>query len=274
MGEGAPSKVAVVGAGVMGAGIAQVLAAAGIEVVLVDSDEGALERARPQISRAAASAGAATPVFSADMAVVSPCGAAIEAVTESLDVKRAVFRALDAALPPHAFIASNTSSLSIADLASATDRAALVAGMHFMNPPTAMKLVEVVRAPRTSDGTVARVVALAERLGKVPVVVRDSPCFVVNRLLMPLVNEAARLVAEGVAAPDDVDRAMTLGANFPMGPLRLADLIGLDVVEAELRELERALGPAYAPSDEIVRRVAAGDIGRKCGRGFFGYPRP
>jgi 3-hydroxybutyryl-CoA dehydrogenase len=269
---GAPRRAAVVGAGVMGAGIAQVLASAGVETVLVDTDAAALERAGPSVARAAGRAGAKAPVLSADVAAVSSCEAAIEAVTESLEAKRAVFAALDRALPPDAFIASNTSSLSIADLASATGRPALVAGMHFMNPPTAMKLVEVVRAPRTADETVRRVAALARVAGKVPVVVGDSPCFVVNRLLMPLVNEAARLVAEGVAAPEDVDAAMKLGANFPMGPLRLADLIGLDVVEAELRELERALGPAYSPSGEISGRVGRGDLGRKTGRGFFEYP--
>ena len=274
------SRAAVVGAGTMGTGIAQVLALAGIDVLLVDADAAALGRAAKVLAARLAprrdAAGEVTTLAAVEE--VARAGArpeaVIEAVPESLELKRAVFAALDASLGPDVLLATNTSSLSVTAIAEGLAAPERVVGMHFMNPAPVMKLVEVVRARGSSETAVARAVALAEQVGKKPVVVADTPGFVVNRVLIPMINEAARALADGAAGPESIDAAMKLGANFPMGPLHLADLIGIDVVVEELREFEWAMGPRYAPSRELVSRLERGELGRKTGRGFFDYGRP
>ncbi len=269
------ARAAVVGAGTMGAGIAQVLAAAGLDVTLVDTDAAALGRASERLgvllSRMKDSGELAMASSIADIPEPAAVDVAIEAVTENLAVKREVVRALDAALGPEAIIATNTSSLSVTEIASAAKRPERVCGMHFMNPAPVRKRGEVVRAERTSSETVARAKALCERIEKTPVVCADTPGFVVNRVLTPMLNEAARALESGAATAESIDLGMKLGARFPMGPLHLADLIGIDVVVAELREFEKRLGTAYAPSVELVSRAERGELGRKTGRGLFEY---
>ena len=269
----ATNRAAVIGAGTMGTGIAQVLAAAGIDVTLVDPDASALERAEKTLAaRLRARKDEAGDVKTAcEPADAAGAEVVIEAVYESLDAKREVFSSLDRLLPPEALLATNTSSLAVGEIARATEHPERVVGMHFMNPAPVMKLVEVVRAEASSDEAVGRAVGLARQIGKTPVVIRDRPCFVVNRLLMPVINEAARALDEGVAEAEAIDAAMKLGANWPMGPLHLADLIGLDVVLEELRTLEAAFGPGYGPSPAIGRLVREGRLGRKSGSGFFVY---
>jgi 3-hydroxybutyryl-CoA dehydrogenase len=272
------SRAAVVGAGTMGSGIAQVLASAGIDVILIDTNAAARERAvealRKRLAPRKDDAGAVSGVASVGEAAVEEPDVAVEAVPESLEVKRAVFSELDAAFGADALLATNTSSLSVSAIAEGLAHPERVVGMHFMNPAPVMKLVEVVRARLSSEAAVARAVALSERIGKRPVVVTDTPGFVVNRVLIPMINEAARAVEDGVADAEAVDAAMKLGANFPMGPLHLADLIGIDVIVEELREFERAMGAHYAPARELLSRLERGDLGRKTGKGFFDYGRP
>jgi 3-hydroxybutyryl-CoA dehydrogenase len=257
----------------MGTGIAQVLAVAGIDVTLVDPDASALERAEKTLAtRLRARKDEAGDVKTAsEPGDAAGAEVVIEAVYESIDAKRQVFYSLDRLFPPETLLATNTSSLAVGEIAGATERPERVVGMHFMNPAPVMKLVEVVRSEASSDQAVDRAAALARQIGKTPVVVRDRPCFVVNRLLMPVINEAARALDEGVAEAEAIDAAMKLGANWPMGPLHLADLIGLDVVLEELRTLEAALGPGYGPSPAIERLVNEGSLGRRTGSGFFGY---
>jgi 3-hydroxybutyryl-CoA dehydrogenase len=200
------------------------------------------------------------------------CDLVIESVAEEFEVKRELLEQLDKIVEDPTILATNTSSLSVTKLASLVSRPAHFVGMHFFNPVPAMSLVEVVRGMRTSDSTHARVVALAEKLGKVPVDVKDSPGFIVNRVLFPMINEAAFTLQQGVASADDIDAAMKGGCNHPMGPLALADLVGLDVVYAILDSLYREYGePRYAPCLEIKKRVEAGWLGRKSGRGFYDY---
>jgi 3-hydroxybutyryl-CoA dehydrogenase len=197
----------------------------------------------------------------------------IEAVVEDAAAKAEVFRRADGALPRHAVLASNTSSIPIGSLAAATGRPGRVIGMHFFNPVPVLELVEVIRAEATSDETAAAIVALARELGKEPVEVRDVPGFVSNRILMPFVNEAARALEEGVAAPEAIDTVARLGFRHPLGPLALADLIGLDTCVAIMEVLERGLGdPRFAPTALLREHVAAGRLGRKSGAGFFEYP--
>jgi 3-hydroxybutyryl-CoA dehydrogenase len=275
----------VVGAGQMGRGIAQVAAQAGIKVLVCDATQefldrglGSLER---QLARAVERGRMAADEKAAllsrvegtlDIGRAAECDFAVEAVTEDLEVKMDVLRRLDAAAPPHAFLASNTSSFPITQLAACTGRPDRVIGMHFMNPVPVMKLVEVIRGLLTSDETVRATTALAERLGKTPVEVRDAPGFVVNRLLMPLINEAVYCVYEGLAAPADVDTVMQLGANHPMGPLALADLVGLDVVLAIMDVMHKGFGDTKYRACPLLRQmVMAGRLGRKSGRGFFEY---
>jgi len=271
------SRALVVGAGTMGTGIAQVLASAGIGVALVDPDAGARERAEnvlgARLSPMKDAAGEVSTFEGVDAASGGAPGVAIEAVPEFLDAKRAVFAELDSSLEASALLATNTSSLSVTEIAEGLAHPERVVGMHFMNPAPVMKLVEVVRARGSSEDAVARAMALAERIGKKPVVVADTPGFVVNRVLMPMINEAARAIEAGTADPESVDAAMKLGANFRMGPLHLADLIGIDVVVEELRQFEEAMGPRYAPSKELLSRLERGALGRKTGRGFFSYGR-
>jgi 3-hydroxybutyryl-CoA dehydrogenase len=273
----AVSRAVVIGAGTMGTGIAQVLAAAGIDVALVDSDAEACERAAKKLTARLAprkeAAGKVSAFESIEDAAQSSPEVAVEAVSESIDAKRAVFAALDSSLDASALLATNTSSLSVTAIAEGLATPERVVGMHFMNPAPIMKLVEVVRARESSEDAVARACDLAKQIGKKPVVVADTPGFVVNRVLIPMINEAARAIEDGAADPEAIDAAMKLGANFPMGPLHIADLIGIDIVVEELREFERAMGPHYAPSKELTSRLKRGELGRKTGQGFFKYGR-
>jgi len=278
-------RVAVIGAGTMGNGIAQVFAQAGHAVTLRDLDMAILDRARAQIDRSlaklvetgrlpAADRAATLERIAAttDLAAVASADLVIEAVIESLETKRALFVELDRLTSPAAILASNTSSISITKLGAATRRADKVIGMHFMNPVPLMALVEVIRGQATSDETTRTVMDLARGLGKTPVEVSDFPGFVANRVLMPMINEAVFAVYEGVAKPEAIDEVMKLGMNHPMGPLTLADFIGLDVCLAILEVLHEGLGdPKYRPCPLLRRMVDAGWLGRKSGRGFYTY---
>ena len=279
------ATVGVVGAGTMGSGIAHVFARAGFRVLLCDVEQRLLDRAvgliRTNLGREAAKGKLPEteiePILARIMPTVDPesLGAAefaLEAASERFDLKTEIFRALDRILPESAVLATNTSSISITKLAAETRRPAQVIGMHFFNPVPVMELVEVVRSPATSDETFAVVQALAVRLGKTPDEVNDAPGFVSNRVLMPLINEAAYAVMEGVATPEAVDQIFKLGMAHPMGPLTLADLIGLDVCVDILRVLQEGFGnPKYCPCPLLVRMVEAGSLGRKSGRGFYTY---
>ena len=276
------ARVAVVGAGTMGNGIAHVCALAGLRVSLVDADAAALDRALATIRRnlgrqlargtiTVAERGRAVGLIEPAETLDVAAGAdiAVEAVPESAALKREVFAALDRIAPPGAILASNTSSISITSIAASTARPERVIGMHFMNPVPVMKLVEVVRGLRTSDATAAAVMELSRALGKTPVEARDFPGFVANRILMPMINEAAFALMEGVAEAEGIDTVMRLGMNHPMGPLALADLIGLDTCLSILEVLHRELGDdRYRPCPLLRQYVAAGWLGRKSGRGF------
>jgi 3-hydroxybutyryl-CoA dehydrogenase len=276
------AHVVVVGAGQMGSGIAQVLAVSGRKVSLHDAAPGAVERGlsamRSSLERLAAKGAAVDPdevlrrVEPADGLV--PAELMIEAVVEDVAVKMDVFERADAVLPAEAILASNTSSISITLLGGATGRADRVIGMHFFNPVPLMGLVEVIPGLETSEDTAAAVVDLARQLGKTPAVARDFPGFVANRILMPLVNEAAYALMEGVADAEAIDTIAKLGLNHPLGPLALADLIGLDTCVAIMEVLHEGLGdPKYAPCPLLRQYVAAGRLGRKSGRGFYAYER-
>ena len=273
------ARVLVVGAGQMGAGIAQVVAASGRDVSLHDSQAGAVEKGldgiRRSLERLHQKGGAEPREVLARVTPVDGLVEAdlmIEAVVEDPAVKRELFRAADEALPAHAVLASNTSSIPITELAAATARPAQVIGMHFFNPVPMLALVEVIRAEQTSDETAAAIVALARDLGKTPAEANDFPGFVSNRILMPFVNEAAYALMEGVADADAIDTVAKLGFAHPMGPLALADLIGLDTCVAIMDVLYEGLGdPKYAPCPLLRRYVAAGRLGRKSGRGFYEY---
>ena len=270
----------VVGAGQMGAGIAQVVAASGRRVSLHDAAPGAVERGLTGIRRSLeklADKGGAQPdevlarITAADELV--PAELMLEAVVEDAGVKEELFRRADGLLPPEAILASNTSSIPITSLAAVTGRPERVIGMHFFNPVPVLKLVEVIRAVQTSDETAAVIVALAEELGKVPAEVNDFPGFVSNRILMPFLNEAAYALLEGVAEAEAIDTIAKLGFAHPLGPLALADLIGLDTCVAIMEVLHEGLGdPKYAPCPLLRQYVAAGRLGRKSGRGFYEYP--
>ena len=279
--------VGVVGAGTMGSGIAHVFARAGFRVLLCDVERRFLDRAlgsiRTNLGREAAKGKLAEaeiePVLArivpvTDRAALADAQIAVEAAPERMELKAEIFRALDAILPAGAILASNTSSISITKLAALTRRPEQVIGMHFFNPVPVMALVEVVRGLQTSDATFAVVRDLAMKLGKTPVEVNDAPGFVSNRVLMPLINEAAFAVMEGVATPEAIDQVFKLGMAHPMGPLTLADFIGLDVCVDILRVLQEGFGdPKYRPCPLLVRMVDAGWLGRKSGRGFFPYNR-
>jgi 3-hydroxybutyryl-CoA dehydrogenase len=271
--------VLVVGAGQMGEGIAQVVAASGRRVSLHDEVPGAADRAlegiRRSLEKLAGKGGADPDEVIARVELVEelvPAGLMIEAVIEDADVKKDLFRRADATLPPEAILASNTSSIPITSLAAATTRPEKVVGMHFFNPVPVLNLVEVIRAVQTSEETTAAIVALTEDLGKVPAQARDFPGFVSNRILMPFLNEAAYALMEGVAEPEAIDTIARLGFAHPMGPLALADLIGLDTCVAIMEVLYEGLGdPKYAPCPLLRQYVAAGQLGRKSGRGFYDY---
>jgi 3-hydroxybutyryl-CoA dehydrogenase len=276
-------RVGVVGAGTMGNGIAHVLAKAGLDVLLFDASPEALERAlatvRTNLDREAAKGKVDPAEVPGIHARIRPVGSlaemrdrtlVIEAATERLPVKQAIFRELDSVLPVKSILASNTSSISITKLAAGTGRPDRVIGMHFFNPVPVMALVEVIRGLQTSDETYSTVHALALDAGKTPVEVNDAAGFVSNRVLMPLLNEAMFAVMEGVATAEAVDQVFRLGMAHPMGPLALADFIGLDVCLDIMRVLEDGLGdPKYRPCPLLIRMVDAGWLGRKSGRGFY-----
>jgi 3-hydroxybutyryl-CoA dehydrogenase len=278
-------QVAVVGAGTMGNGIAHVFAQQGTAVTLVDVDQGQLEKALAmvrknmdrQIKKQALTEGdrdAALARITAhtDLEAAAQADLVVEAASENPEIKFAIFRSLDGLVPAETILASNTSSISITEIAAQTGRADRVIGMHFMNPVPMMQLVEVVRGLATSDATTATVMELARSLGKTPVEANDYPGFVSNRVLLPMINEAIFCVMEGVAEPEAVDTVMKLGMNHPLGPLALADLIGLDVCLAILEVLHRGLGDdKYRPCPLLRKMVAAGRLGRKSGYGFYDY---
>ena len=273
-------RVLVVGAGQMGAGIAQVLAASGRTVLLHDAAPGAVDKGlatmRKSLEKLAAKGADHDPddVLSRVEPVdeVAAADLMIEAVVEDAAVKQEIFGRADAALPAGAVLASNTSSIPIASLAAATSRPDRVVGMHFFNPVPVMALVEVVRAPGTSEETVGEIVELSRELGKTPAEVNDFPGFVSNRVLMPLINEAAYALQDGVAEAEAIDTIARLGFNHPMGPLALADLIGLDTCVSIMEVLRDGLGDAkYEPCPLLRRHVEAGRLGRKTGAGFYDY---
>ena len=278
-------QAAVVGGGTMGNGIAHVFALNGWSVTLIDAVPAALEKAlktiRANLERQAKKGTIPPEAVEETLARIRTAGdaqaaagadIAVEAVSENPAVKFAVFQALDKALGPDAILASNTSSISITELAAKTGRPDRVVGMHFMNPVPMMELVEVIRGHATSDATTSAVMELSRALGKTPVEVNDFPGFVANRVLMPMINEAIFCVMEGVATPEAIDTVMKLGMAHPMGPLALADFIGLDVCLAILEVLHRGLGDdKYRPCPLLRRMVAAGHLGRKSGQGFYDY---
>ena len=272
-------RVLVVGAGQMGAGIAQVVAASGREVLLHDAVPGAVDRGlgamRRSLTKLNEKGGPDPDEVLARVTPVDELADAdllIEAIVENAEAKKELFRAADAVLPPEAVLASNTSSIPITELAAATSRPERVVGMHFFNPVPMLALVEVIRAEQTSDETAAAIVELARDLGKTPAEANDFPGFVSNRILMPFINEAAYALMEGVAEPEAIDTVAMLGFAHPMGPLALADLIGLDTCVSIMEVLRDGLGdPKYAPCPLLRRYVAAGRLGRKSGRGFYEY---
>jgi 3-hydroxybutyryl-CoA dehydrogenase len=271
--------VLVVGAGQMGGGIAQVVAASGRRVSLHDAAPGATERGlaamRRSLEKLAEKGGADPDEVLARVEAVDdlvPADLMVEAVIEDAEIKQDVFRRADTILPPGAILASNTSSIPITSLAAATSRPDRVIGMHFFNPVPVLTLVEVVRGRETSDETAAAIVALAGELGKTPAVANDFPGFVSNRILMPFINEAVWALHDGVAEPEAIDTIAKLGFAHPMGPLALADLIGLDTCVAIMEVLHEGLGDdKYAPCPLLRERVDAGRLGRKSGRGFYDY---
>jgi 3-hydroxybutyryl-CoA dehydrogenase len=277
--------VAVLGAGTMGLGIAHVSALAGYETHLFDVQEAALEKAKGRIHTnldkgvakgkvepAAAEAAKGNLHLHTDLAgAVKNAGLVIEAVPENVKLKIDTFAQVAAACPAEAIFASNTSGLSITEMAGASDRPERFAGMHFFNPVHIMKLVEIIRGLQTSDETIEVIRKVSERMGKETVLVNESPGFVTSRINALIGNEACRMLQEGVASPEDIDKALKLGLNHPMGPFEMVDLVGLDIRLSILEYLHKTLGETYRPAQPIVQRVRAGHLGRKTGRGFYVY---
>lgn len=279
------NKIGVLGAGTMGAGIAQVCVEAGYNVILVDIAEdfvtrgfnGILKNWDKAVTRGKKSAedvekfkGALTTAT--DNNAFKDCDIVIEAIIENINVKQKVMKELDGICGPDVILATNTSALSITEIASATGRSDKVVGMHFFNPVPAMKLVEVIPGAETSQETIDTVVDLSNKIGKEPVPMKESPGFIVNRVLIPYINEAATLYQEGIASAEEIDKAMKLGANMPMGPLALADLIGIDVCLMIMTYFWNEFGDSkYRPALSFKQKVRAGHLGRKTGKGFFDY---
>ena len=278
-------RIAVIGAGQMGNGIAHVFAQSGIPVTMIDVSDDALRRGRATIEKNMdrqvkkntlsaddRQAALGRIAISTDLAAAADATLVVEAATENTDLKFRIFSDLDRIAPPGAILASNTSSISITRIGAQTKRPELVIGMHFMNPVPVMQLVEVIRGLATSEETTRRVMDLARALGKTPVEANDFPGFIANRILLPMINEACFALMEGVGTPEAIDQVMKLGMNHPMGPLALADFIGLDTCVAILEVMHDGLGdPKYRPCPLLRKYVAAGWLGRKTGRGFYAY---
>lgn len=283
----ATHTIGIIGTGIMGSGVAQVAAQSGYDVVFQNRRQASVDRGLARIQKSLERLASKGKIDEADatkalgrirgvvpLEELKGCERVIECAPEDLDLKREILEKLDGILNEDAIIATNTSSLSVTKLASYVSRPGHFVGMHFFNPVPAMKLVEIVRGMRTNDSTVAAVRGMAEKMGKTPIDVKDSPGFVVNRVLFPMINEAAFALQEGVTEAEGIDECMKLGCNHPLGPLALADLVGLDVVYAILDSLYREYGePRYAPCLEIKKRVEAGYLGRKTGRGFYSYEK-
>ena len=280
-------KIVVIGGGTMGLDIAQVFAKKGYDVVVRDINDQIIQASEARLNKAldkqvakgkldeagkAAITGKMT--FTTDLGLAADADLVVEAAVENLDIKKSIFGELDKICKPETILASNTSSISITAIAAATDRADKFIGMHFFNPATVMKLVEVIRGANTSDETFNTIYALAQEIGKDPVEVAEAPGFVVNKILIPMINEAADLVYTGVATAEDVDKAMQLGANHPMGPLHLGDLVGLDVCLAIMDTLYNETHDSKYRASLLMRKlVRAGHLGRKTGKGFFDYSK-
>ncbi|NLW91695.1 MAG: 3-hydroxybutyryl-CoA dehydrogenase [Syntrophomonadaceae bacterium] len=278
-------KIMVLGAGTMGAGIVQTAAQAGFEVIVRDIKQEFVDKGiagidkllGKNVDKGKMSAEDKAAVMgrisgTVDMAAAADCDLIIEAALEVMDIKKSIFKELDGICKPSCILASNTSALSVTEIAAATNRADKVIGMHFFNPVPAMKLVEVIRGANTSQETFDAIKGICEKMGKAPVEINEAPGFVVNRLLIPMLNEGMYCVMEGVASPADVDTSMKFGAGHPMGPLALADMIGLDICLAIMNTLYKEFGdPKYRPCPLLAKLVRANKLGRKTGEGFFKY---